>query len=64
MRHLFPQVARPDIWFGVVLFYGWIVVAMLRDKLSRGAVHPVLRFGGGAVILEQSLEVVTLDTLP
>lgn len=64
LRHLFPQVPRPDIWFGVVLSYSWIVVAMLRDKLSRGAVHPVLLFGGGAVILEQSLEVVAFDTPP
>ena len=37
---------------------------MLRDKLSRGAVHPVLLVGGGAVILEQSLEVVAFDTHP
>ena len=63
-RHWLPDATSPDIWFGVVLSYGWIVVAMLRDKLSRGAVHPGLLFGGGAVILEQSLEVVALDTLP
>ena len=52
-RHWFSDVPRPDIWFGVVLSFSWIVVAMLRDKLVRGSVHPVLLFGGSAVILEQ-----------
>ena len=37
---------------------------MLRDKRLRGAGHPVLLFGGGAVILERSLEVVAFDTHP
>lgn len=61
-RHWFPDVPRPDIWFGVVLAYSWVGVAMLRDRLVRGAVHPVLLWGGGAVVLEQSLELVAFDS--
>lgn len=60
-RHWFPGGPRPDIWFGVVLAYSWIVVAMMRDKLVRGAVHPVLLYGGGAVIAEQAFELLAFD---
>ncbi|QJR34626.1 hypothetical protein [Gemmatimonas groenlandica] len=61
-RHWFPAVPRPDIWFGVVLSYTWIVVAMLRDWRARGSVHPVLLYGGGAVIAEQVFEVLSFDS--
>jgi hypothetical protein len=61
-RHWFPQVQRPDIWFGVVLAMTWVVVAMIRDRVVRGAVHPVLLFAGGALILEQGFEVLAFDT--
>lgn len=60
-RHWFPAVPRPDVWFGVVLSYIWIVLAMLRDRITRGAVHAVLAYGGTAVIIEQSLEVLAFD---
>ncbi len=61
-RHWFPSVPRPDVWFGVVLAFAWIVIAMLRDWRTRGNVHPVLAFGGTAVIIEQSLELLAFDT--
>lgn len=61
-RHYFPGVPHPDVWFAFVLAYVWIGVAMLRDRLTRGTVHPVLRWGGAAVVLEQSLEIVAFDT--
>ncbi|MEZ4455859.1 MAG: hypothetical protein R2882_04780 [Gemmatimonadales bacterium] len=63
-RHWFPSVPRPDIWFAVVIPYLWVGVAMLRDRALRTAVHPVLKFAGVAVVLEQSLEVVAFDTPP
>ncbi len=62
VRHYFPAVPRPDVWFAVVLSYTWIGVAMLPDRLARGAVHAVLAFGGTAVIVEQSLEVAAFDS--
>lgn len=61
-RHWFPSVPRPDVWFAVVLADAWIVVAMLRDRLTRGAVHPVLAWAGTAIIAEQTLEVLAFDT--
>lgn len=63
-RHWFPSVPRPDIWFAVVMPYLWVGVAMLRDRVVRGAVHPVLIYAGSAVVLEQSLEVLAFDTPP
>jgi hypothetical protein len=63
-RHWFPSVPRPDIWFAVVIPYLWVVVAMLRDRMVRGAVHPVLAVAGTAVVLEQSLEVLAFDSPP
>jgi hypothetical protein len=62
VRHYFPGVPRPDIWFAVVLAYVWIGVAMLRDRLTRGAVHPVLLWGGLVVIVEQVGEVLAFDS--
>jgi len=61
-RHWFPSVPRPEIWFAVALPYLWVGVAMLRDRIVRNAVHPVLAYAGSAVILEQSLEVFAFDT--
>ena len=61
-RHWFPSVPRPDVWFALVLPYAWIIVAMIRDRITRGAIHPVLAWGGTAVILEQSLEMVAFDS--
>ena len=63
-RHWFPQVPRPELWFGVALPMAWVVVAMIRDRFVRGAVHPVLLVAGTALILEQVLELVAFDTPP
>lgn len=63
-RHWFPSVPRPDIWFGVVIPNFWIGMAMLRDRVVRGAVHPVLAYAGTALILEAALEVLLFDTPP
>ena len=35
---------------------------MIRDSLVRSFVHPVLLWSGSAVVLEQSLKVLTFDT--
>lgn len=63
-RHWFPDVPRPDVWFALVLPYVWIVVAMARDRVTRGAVHPVLAWAGSGIIVEQSLEVIAFDSAP
>lgn len=63
-RHWFPSVPQPEVWFALVLADAWIIIAMLRDRVVRGAVHPVLKWGGLAVIVEQSLEVLLFDSPP
>ncbi len=60
-RHYFPTVARPDIWFAVVLADSLIVISWIRDKLVNGKVHPVLGYIGTFIIAEHTLEVVTFD---
>ena len=63
-RHWFPSVPRPDIWFGVVIPDSWILIAMLRDRITRGGVHPVLGIAGSAIVLENWFEVLAFDTQP
>ncbi len=61
-RHWFPSVPAPEIWFALVLADVWILVAMAHDRLTRGAIHPVLKWAGPLVILEQTLEVMLFDS--
>ena len=61
-RHYFPSVPRPDVWFAIVLAYSWVLVAAVRDWWVRGSVHPVLAWGGLAVVFEQTLEVFAFDS--
>lgn len=61
-RHYFPGVPRPEIWFALVAADVWILVAMLRDRLVRGTVHPVLAWGGAAVIVEHAFEAMAFDS--
>jgi hypothetical protein len=60
-RHWLPWVPRPEIWLALVLADAWIVVSVIRDRVVRGAVHPVLLWGGLFVILEQTMEVLMFD---
>jgi len=61
-RHWFPQAPRPELWFGFVLPMAWIMIAIVRDRFVRGAVHPVLLFAGTGLILEQGFELFAFDT--
>jgi len=62
-RHWMPWVPNPEFWLAFVLADVWILVAMLHDRLTRGAVHPVLLWGGLVVIAEQGAEVFLFDSL-
>lgn len=64
LRHWFPDVPRPEIWFAVVAADALIIVAMIRDKLVEGRVHPVWWFVGVPVILEQTAEALLFDSPP
>lgn len=61
-RHFFPSVPFPEIVFALILADIWIVVAMLRDWKVLGHVHPVLLWGGLALIAEHVTEVLLFDT--
>lgn len=62
LRHLFPDVPRPEIWFALVAADSLILAAMLRDRLVEGRVHPVWWFVGLPVVIEQSLEVALFNS--
>ncbi len=61
-RHFFPEIPRPDIWFGVVLADSLIIITWIWDKVNNGKVHHVLLYFGIAIILEQSFEVIMFDS--
>lgn len=61
LRHWFPAVPNPEVWFALVLAYFPILLAALRDQSRCGKVHPVWLFIAPALVLEQSLEVAFFD---
>ena len=61
-RHYFPSVPRPDIWFALVLADSLIIISWIWDKLKNGRVHPVLKYVGLFIILEQTFEVLVFDS--
>lgn len=62
LRHWFPAVPRPEIWFAVVAAYSLVPVAMLRDRWVEGRVHPVWWFVGVPIVAEQAAEAFLFDT--
>jgi hypothetical protein len=61
-RHHFPSVPHPDIVFAIVFPDLWILLAMLRDRLAVGRVHPVYLVAGLGLIAEQVAEAIWFDT--
>jgi hypothetical protein len=61
-RHLLPAMDRPDIVLGFFVADAPILVAMLRDRLRYGAVHPVWLVGGLLWVIEQGIEIAMFDT--
>lgn len=61
-RHYFPGIPRPDIWFGVVMADSLILVAWIRDYIKTGRIHPVLKYAGLFIILEQCTEILLFDS--
>lgn len=57
-RHYFPDVPHPEYVFALIAADSLIVLAMLRDRLVEGRVHPVYLFVGIPVIVEQTFEAV------
>ena len=61
-RHYFPSVPRPDIWFALVLPDSLIIISWIWDKFKNGIIHPVLKYVGLFIILEQTFEVIAYDS--
>jgi hypothetical protein len=61
-RHYFPSLPGSDIWFGLVLPYSLIIVAWIWDKSVNGRLHPALGWVGAFIIIEQTFEVIMLDS--
>lgn len=61
-RHYFPSVPRPDIWFGLVLADSLIIISWIWDRIRNGSIHPVFKYVGTFIIIEQSMEVALFGT--
>jgi hypothetical protein len=62
-RHFMPWVPQPEILLAVVLADSLIAVAMLRDKLKFGQVHPAYWLFGVGLIAEHMAEAMLFDSL-
>jgi hypothetical protein len=63
-RHYFPGVPRPDIVFALLPLVALILLAMRRDRMVVGRVHPAYLWAGSGLIAEQIAEVALYDTTP
>lgn len=61
-RHFLPGISRPDVSLGLIVAYAPILIAMARDRLRFGAIHPAYWLLGLGLIAEQSLEALAFDT--
>jgi hypothetical protein len=63
-RHFMPWVPQPEILLAVILADSLVVVAMLRDKLQFGQVHPAYSIFGVGLIAEHVAEAALFDSGP
>ncbi|MGN3974270.1 hypothetical protein [Tsuneonella sp. SYSU-LHT278] len=61
-RHFLPGMPRPEITLSLILADLPIVIAMVRDRLLYGAVHPAYLIAGIGLIAEQTFETLAFDT--
>ncbi|HEX4847036.1 MAG TPA: hypothetical protein VFV30_02735 [Novosphingobium sp.] len=61
-RHFLPWVPRPDIVLGLVVANLPVAVAMLRDRLKFGVIHPAYFWVGLPVVAEQTFETMVFGT--
>lgn len=61
-RHLMPWLPRPDIWLAIVVSDSLILIAMLRDKLKFGRVHPAYWTFGLLLIADHVGETLLYDS--
>ena len=61
-RHFLPGLPRPEITLSLIAADAPIVIAMARDRLRFGAVHPAYWTLGLGLIAEQTFETFAFDT--
>ncbi|MFZ9394480.1 MAG: hypothetical protein ACO25F_00275 [Erythrobacter sp.] len=61
-RHFLPWMPRPDVSLGLIVANLPIAIAMLRDRLRFGAVHPAYWLVGVPVFLWQAFEVAAFGS--
>jgi hypothetical protein len=61
-RHFLPWVPRPDITLGLIVANLPIAIAMVRDRMRFGAIHPAYLWVGLPVIAEMTFEAFTFGT--
>jgi hypothetical protein len=60
-RHLFPQVPHPFLVFSLVAD-SLLLVAMLRDRIVLGRVHPTYWWAGGAMVIVHAVELSAMTS--
>lgn len=61
-RHFLPWIPNPEVWLALVLADSLILVAMLRDKMRFGRVHPAYWIFGLGLIAEHVGELLLFDS--
>ena len=61
-RHYFPNVPRPEFWFGVFLADSLIILSWIWERYTLGKVHPVLKYVGSFIIIENLTEIMLFDS--
>lgn len=60
-RHFLPFVPRPEFTLALILADAPLILAMIRDRVRYGAVHPAYLWVGTGLIIEQTAELAAFD---
>ena len=61
-RHFLPWIPDPEIWLALVLADSLILVAMIRDQVRFGGVHPAYLIFGTMLLADHVVEVLLYDS--
>lgn len=63
LRHLLPMVPHPFVTFSI-LADSLLLVAMLRDRIVLGRIHPAYWWAGGAMVAIHAIELLAITSAP
>jgi hypothetical protein len=61
-RHFMPWVPKPEIFLAVIIADSLVVIAMVRDRLQFGKIHPAYLIFGIGLIAEHVAEAALFDS--